>query len=220
VKLLERAVLVVAERVRAELAGLRKRLSAEGASKGLTGPKMLQLLVDRGLRAQIKSSNILTGAYYIDLVFDPAARPVKLALKDGTWIVPTQRGGTEQMLQKVSDILAKVDRIPFEQIGGDLCNTARAASSLLGHLDTNVMPAMQGVMARAETAMGALKDSLTALRDNVAAPDSALQETTRSTLEQFERAAFSLRTLADYLTTHPESLLRGRDSGSEPKGSK
>ena len=196
------------------------KLSAEGASKGLTGPKMLQLLVDRGLRAQIKSSNILTGAYYIDLVFDPAARPVKLALKDGTWIVPTQRGGTEQMLQKVSDILAKVDRIPFEQIGGDLSNTARAASSLLGHLDTNVMPAMQGVMARAETAMGALKDSLTALRDNVAAPDSALQETTRSTLEQFERAAFSLRTLADYLTTHPESLLRGRDSGSEPKGSK
>lgn len=197
-----------------------KKLSAEGARKGLTGPQTLQTLVDRGLRAQVKSSNILTGAYYIDLAFDPAAKPVKVELKDGTWIVPTQRGGTEQMLQKVSDILAKVDRIPFEQIGGDVSNTARAASSLLGHLDTNVMPAMQGVMARAETAMGALKDSLTALRDNVAAPDSAIQETTRSTLEQVERAAFSLRTLADYLSAHPESLIRGRASGSEPKGGK
>jgi paraquat-inducible protein B len=197
-----------------------KKLSAEGARKGLTGPQTLQTLVDRGLRAQVKSSNILTGAYYIDLVFDPAAKRVKVAMKESTWVVPTQRGGTEQMLQQVSDILAKVDRIPFEQIGGDVSNTARAASSLLGHLDTNVMPAMQGVMVRAETAMAALKDSLTALRDNVAAPDSAIQMATRNTLDQFERAAFSLRTLADYLNTHPESLIRGRDSGSEPRGGK
>jgi len=195
-----------------------KKLVAEGARKGLSGPQMLQALVDRGLRAQVKSSNLLTGAYYIDLAFDPAAKPVKLAPKDGVWIVPTQRGGTDLMLQKVTDILAKVDRIPFEQIGGDVSNTARAASSLLGHLDANVVPAMQGVMTRAETAMGALKDSLAALRDNVAAPDSALQQTTRSTLEQLDRAAFSLRTLADYLSTHPEALLRGRDSGPEPKG--
>lgn len=197
-----------------------KQLAAEGATKGLTGPQTLQALVDRGLRAQLKSSNLLTGAYYIDLVFDPAAKPIKLTAKDGVWIVPTQRGGTDQTLQKVNDILAKVDRIPFEQIGGDVRTTARAASSLLGHLDSNVVPAVQGVMTRAEVAMGALKDSLTALRDNVAAPDSAIQESTRNALEQLERAAFSLRTLADYLSSHPESLLRGRDSGPEPKGGK
>lgn len=197
-----------------------QKLAAEGARKGLSGPQTLQTLVGRGLRAQLKSSNLLTGAYYIDLAFDPAAKPVKLAAKDGVWVVPTQRGGTDQLLQRVSDILAKVDRIPFEQIGGDVSTTARAASSLLGHLDASVVPALQGAMARAEVAMAALKDSLTALRDNVAAPDSAIQETTRSTLEQVERAAFSLRTLADYLSSHPESLLRGRAAGPEPKGSK
>jgi paraquat-inducible protein B len=131
-------------------------------------------------------------------------------------VVPTERGGTEQIQGHVESILAKVDRIPFEAIGLDLDGATKKASSLLGHLDSNVMPAMQGVFAKAETAMAALRDSLAALRDNVAAPDSAIQQTTRSTLEQVERAAFSLRTLTDYLSNHPESLLRGRAKGTEP----
>jgi paraquat-inducible protein B len=193
------------------------KLVAEGARSGLDGPHMLQSLVDRGLRAQVKSSSILTGAYYIDLAWFPREKPVHVAAKDGVWVVPTERGGTEQMQAHLESVLAKVDRIPFEAIGADLDTATQRASALLGHLDGNVMPAMQGVFAKAETAMAALRDSLTALRDNVAAPDSAIQQTTRSTLEQVERAAFSLRTLADYLNSHPESLLRGRDKGTEPK---
>jgi paraquat-inducible protein B len=193
------------------------KLAAEGARNGLTGPQTLQALVDRGLRAQIKSSNILTGAYYIDLAWFPNAKPAHVTAKDGVWVVPTERGGSEQMQERVASILAKIDRIPFEEIGGDVHDATRAASSLLGHFDNAVVPAMQGVFARADTAMSALRDSLAALRDNVAAPDSAIQQTTRATLEQVERAAFSLRTLADYLSHHPESLVRGRASGSEPK---
>jgi paraquat-inducible protein B len=194
------------------------KLVAAGARTGLSGPQTLQSLVDRGLRAQIKSSNVLTGAYYVDLTWFPSAKPSRVIAKEGVWVVPTERGGSEQMQEHVASILAKVDRIPFEEIGGDLHDATRAASSLLGHLDNNVMPVMQGVLARADTAMSALRDSLVALRDNVAAPDSAIQQTTRSTLEQVERAAFSLRALTEYLNHHPESLVRGRDSGSEPKG--
>ncbi len=194
------------------------KLVAEGARAGLTPTQTLQSLVDRGLRAQIKSSNILTGAYYIDLAWFPHAKPSHVAAKEGVWVVPTERGGSEQMQEHVASILAKVDRIPFEEIGGDIHDATRAASSLLGHLDSNLMPAMAGVIARADTAMSALRDSLVALRDNVAAPDSAIQQSTRSTLEQIDRAAFSLRTLTDYLSHHPESLVRGRASGAEPKG--
>jgi len=194
------------------------KLAAAGARNGLTGPQTLQALVDRGLRAQIKSSNILTGAYYIDLAWFPNAKPAHVIAKEGVWVVPTERGGSEQMQERVASILSKIDRIPFEEIGGDVHDATRAASSLLGHFDSAVVPAMQGVFARADTAMSALHDSLAALRDNIAAPDSAIQQATRATLEQVERAAFSLRTLADYLGHHPESLVRGRASGSEPKG--
>lgn len=192
------------------------KLVTEGQHHNLSGPQMLQSLVDRGLRAQVKSSNILTGSYYIDLAWFPDAKPSHVVARDAVWVVPTERGGTEQIQGHVESILAKVDRIPFEAIGIDLDGATKKASALLGHLDSNVMPAMQGVFAKAETAMAALRDSLAALRDNVAAPDSAIQQTTRSTLEQVERAAFSLRTLTDYLSNHPESLLRGRAKGNEP----
>ena len=194
------------------------KLVAEGSRRGLSGPQMLQSLVDRGLRAQLKSSNILTGAYYIDLAWFPDAKPSHVVTKDDVWVVPTERGGTEQIQGHLESILAKVDRIPFEGIVADLDTATKHASTLLGHLDSNVMPAMQGVFVHAETAMGALRESLVSLRDNVAAPDSEIQQSTRSTLEQLERAAYSLRTLADYLGAHPESLLRGREHGAEPKG--
>jgi paraquat-inducible protein B len=193
------------------------KLVMEGTHRGLSGPEMLQLLVTRGLRAQIKSSNILTGSYYIDLAWFPRKGRTNVVAKQGVWVVPTEPGGSEKMEQHVESILAKVDRIPFDAIGGDISNATHAASLLFGHLDANVMPAMQGVLTRAEAAMGALRESLTALRDNVAAPDSAIQQSARSTLDQLDRAAFSLRSLTDYLQHHPESLVRGRASGAEPK---
>jgi paraquat-inducible protein B len=65
--------------------------------------------------------------------------------------------------------------------------------------------------------MEALREGLAAIRDNVAAADSPIQQSARTTLDELERAAFSLRGLADYLKHHPETILRGRDSGPEPK---
>ncbi|MEO8700327.1 MAG: MlaD family protein [Kofleriaceae bacterium] len=191
-------------------------LVEEGKLTGKTGPQVLQSLVDRGLRAQIKSSNFLTGAYYIDLAWFPTKR-ANIVVKEGVWVIPTERGGTEQMQEKVASILAKLDRIPFDQIGDNVGNATRAASALIGHLDQSVVPELQGTLTRADSAMAALRDSLTALRDHVAAPDSAIQQSARTTLEQLERAAFSLRGLADYLQHHPESLVRGRASPTEPK---
>ena len=90
----------------------------------------------------------------------------------------------------------------------------------LGHLDQDIVPQAQLLFGRAQGAMEALREGLTSLRDNIAAPDSAIQQSTRTTLEQLERAAFSLRGLADYIQRHPESLLRGRAPGRQPKPSR
>ena len=209
---------VYPERLGAAYVGLVE----EGARSGKTGPQMLQALVTRGLRAQLRSGNILTGSFYIALDWFPAERGKSAVpnVQDGVWIVPTVRGGTEQIQDTVASILAKVDKIPFDAIGGDVRDASRAAATLLGHLDRDVVPQTQAMFVRAEGAMGALREVLTSLRDNVAAPDSAIQQSTRTTLEQLERAAFSLRGLTDYIKQHPESLLRGRAPGRQPKPSR
>jgi paraquat-inducible protein B len=190
----------------------------EGQRRGKTGPQMLQSLVSRGLRAQLRSASLITGQLFIALRWFPVGRTAApVAERDGVWVVPTERGGTDQIQDQVESIVAKIDKIPFDAIGGDTRDAMHAATKLLGHLDREVVPSAQQLVDQAGAAMTALRDGVSALRDNVAAPDSAIQQTTRSTLEQLENAARSLRGLADYLQHHPESLLRGRASGPEPR---
>ncbi len=196
-------------------------LIEEGASSGKTGPEMLQGLVSRGLRAQLRSGNILTGSFYIALDWFPAERgkAASAPAKDGVWVVPTVRGGTEQIQDTVASILAKVDKIPFDAIGSDVRDASRAAATLLGHVDQDIVPQAQLLFGRAGAAMEAMREGIASLRDNIAAPDSAIQQSARTTLEQLDRAAFSMRALADYIKSHPESLLRGRAPGRQPKPS-
>jgi paraquat-inducible protein B len=191
-------------------------LTTEGAQTGKSGPEMLQALVGRGLRAQLRSANLLTGSFFIALTIEPNAKKLTVAMQDGAWTVPSERGGTDQIQDQVASIVAKIDRIPFDAIGNDVHDATRAASSLMGHIDRDVVPDAKLLVGQAEIAVQALRDSLAAIRDNVAAPDSPIQQSARTTLDELGRAAFSLRGLAEYLKQHPESLLRGRDSGTEP----
>jgi paraquat-inducible protein B len=191
-------------------------LTTEGAQTGKSGPEMLQALVGRGLRAQLRSANLLTGSFFIALTLRPNADKLTVAMRDGAWTVPSERGGTDQIQDQVASIVAKIDRIPFDAIGNDVHDATHAASSLMGHIDRDVVPDTKKLVGEAEIAVEALRAGLAAIRDNVAAPDSPIQQSARTTLEQLDRAAFSLRGLAEYLKQHPESLLRGRDSGPEP----
>jgi paraquat-inducible protein B len=206
------AATVFPERLGAAYAGL----VSEGARTGKTGPEMLQALVPRGLRAQLRSGNLLTGTFFIALVLDPAAKAATVTPREGTWVIPSEAGGADQIQDQVGDIVSKIDKIPFDQIGTDVHDATRAASTLLGHVDHDVVPDAKKLVAQAQLAMAALREGLAAIRDNVAAPDSPIQQSARSTLEELDRAAFSLRGLADYLKHHPETILRGRDSGTEP----
>ena len=191
-------------------------LVIEGQQLGKSGPEMLQALVARGLRAQVRSGNLLTGQNFITLAILPDQRKLDVAMRDGTWVVPTERGGTDMIQDQIASIVAKVDKIPFDAIGGDVRDAAKSASTLLGHLDHDVVPDTKKMVDQAQLAMEALREGLAAIRDNVAAADSPIQQSARTTLEELERAAFSLRGLADYLKHHPETILRGREDGPEP----
>lgn len=68
-----------------------------------------------GLRAALKSSNLLTGALYIDLDFYPNAKPWKGPdVISGIPIMPTVSGGLAQLQQKVTAVLDKLNALPLE----------------------------------------------------------------------------------------------------------
>ncbi|HYQ71516.1 MAG TPA: MlaD family protein, partial [Gammaproteobacteria bacterium] len=51
--------------------------------------KILERLVDRGLRAQLKTGNILTGKLYVDIAFFPDAGKAEIRMADGYKVLPT-----------------------------------------------------------------------------------------------------------------------------------
>lgn len=192
------------------LGGAYKTLREEGEKQGKTGGDMLQALVPRGLRAQLRSGNLLTGQSFVALAMMNNPPPAMVPAVPNAWVVPTVRGGTDQIQDQVASIVSKIDRIPFDKIGDNANDAAQAASTLMKALGRDVVPDAKKTLEQAQLAMAALREGLASLRDNVASSDAPLQQSMRSTLDELERAAMSLRGLADYLKHHPETIVRGR----------
>jgi paraquat-inducible protein B len=180
-----------------------EKMGAE--TPGHPAGRLLQSLVQRGLRAQLRTSNLLTGQLYVALDVFPKAPHVEFELGNPTDI-PTTPGNLDQLQQQITSIVTKIDSIPFEKIGADLRTSLQSASSLMTRLDKQVAPEAQAMLRQANK-------SLTDI-SNLLAPDSALPTNSQRAMEELARAARSLRALSDYLQANPEALLRGR--GPDP----
>lgn len=163
--------------------------------------KLLAALVKRGTRAQLRIGNLLTGQLYVAMVEFPNAKPVTFKMEDEPFI-PTVPNNLDQLQQQLSNIVAKLDRVPFDAIGAELSGALRAASSLVRRMDTQLAPEAQALLRQANRSLAAV--------GGLVAPDSALPQNTDTALRELARAARSLRELADYLQVNPEALLKGR----------
>ena len=144
-------------------------------------------LVAAGLRAQLKTGNLLTGQLFVSLDIFPDAKPATLDWSQTPLQIPTQPGTMNVLESRISDIVAKVSQIPFKEMGDNLNHT------LIG-------------------AQGALTNASVLLNNagQMVAPNSVLDAQLNSTLQQVGGAAQALRLLADYLERHPEALLKGK----------
>ena len=172
-----------------------------------TPDTFFRMLIERNLRAQLRTGNLITGQLFVSLDFDPKAQKVVVPAGQSPLEIPTSRGEFDQIQEQLSSIVTKLDAIPFDQIGNNLNATLKSADELVKKLDGEVLPDVQKAVQEAHRTLGAATDALS--------DDSRLQTDVRGTMDEVGRAARSLRTLADYLQRHPESLLRGRPSGEQ-----
>ncbi len=71
--------------------------------------------IAQGLRASMKSANLLTGSMYVDLDFYPYEIPWKGPLEvAGHKLLPTVSGGFAQIQQKLMTTLDKINNLPIE----------------------------------------------------------------------------------------------------------
>lgn len=187
--------------------------------------KMLEGLLSRGFRAQLKTGNLLTGKQIVILDFFPDAEPATMKEEDGIAVFPTVTTPMAEISDKFMQILDKLDNLPLEQIGKDLQDTLHGAkqiaespeilkairnlnatlqetSLLVSDLRTKVTPEINAVLEEARQSLANAEHMLNA--------DSPLQVKMNTALQEISGAARSLRLLMNYLEQHPESLLRGK----------
>ncbi|MBU4612953.1 MCE family protein [Achromobacter sp. GG226] len=200
----EFAVLVDANLFPLRLGEVYERLAA--SPLGVQSERdALATLVQRGLRAQLRTGNLLTGQLYVVLDFFPDAKPATLP-PGNPLTVPTTPGELDQLQQQVVSIVTKLEKLPLDQIAKELQNTLANTTRLIGRLDTQVAPEAQATLRQ-------LTRTLTDVSALVA-EDGSLPLGVDRTMQELARAARSLRVLADYLQANPQSLLRGR--GQDP----
>ncbi|AOK51863.1 mammalian cell entry protein [Burkholderia stagnalis] len=184
-----------------ERLGRRFRESIE--SKGEPARReIVERLVARGLRGQLRTGNLLTSQLYVALDFFPKAPAVKIDAARVPLELPTVANELEELQVQVADIAKKLDKVPFEQIGKNLNSTLANADRLFKQLDSQVMPEARDTLSAAKQTFSAAEATLQ--------QDSPMQSDVRGALKELTRTLQSLNALSDYLERHPESLLKGK----------
>lgn len=171
---------------------------------------IVQGLVKRGMRAQLRTGNLLTGQLYVALDFFPKAPPpTDINLEGAMPELPTTPGTFDALQAKLGDIVNRIDKVPFDQIGQDLRTAMASMNAMMASADKLVAQLNGDVAPQVLAALQDARRTLTAANGTLAS-DAPLQQDTRRMLQELTRTAVSLRALTDYLERHPEALLRGK----------
>ncbi|MDX2168612.1 MAG: MlaD family protein [Deltaproteobacteria bacterium] len=162
---------------------------------------VINRLVAHGIRAQLQTGNLLTGALFVTFDFHPEAPPATVDWSTQPPRLPTAPGQFQALEARLANIVKKIDEMPLQAIGNDLRKS-------IADLDRLLVGA-EATLDKADT----LVDNADALIQNanrMVEPNSLLGTELATTLQELTRAARSLRVLTDYLERHPEALIRGK----------
>jgi len=177
------------------------------------GRALVDSLVAHGMRAELKTGNLLTGQKYVALDFHTEVPPDHVGWDAHPAIFPTTSAALDEIQDSVGSIAKKLGKVPFDQISARLVTTMatldytlKNADRLIHQVDGTIAPEISATLKEAQGAMRNAKDAL--------AQDAPLQSDLSATLLQLSRSAKSVSALVDYLERHPESLLRGKPKDS------
>jgi paraquat-inducible protein B len=114
-------------------------------------------------------------------------------------------------------VLDKIDKLPLDEVVGslkkdldELGGTLTDARKLIKTTDTELVPTIKTDLEGLQRVIGKLETAIDHADANITGPNAPAQQDLRDALNEFARAARSIRVLVDYLERHPESPIRGK----------
>src|SRR4029077_11987516 len=137
------------------------RLSAKQAAAGETLERSIQerraflqaMVEKRGMRAQLRSGNLITGQLYVAFDFFPDAPKAKIDWSGDPTELPVVPSTVSDIEAKLTGIVAKLHKLPLGAIGADLTKalvsldqTLQDASKALNRIDAELTPGLKTML--------------------------------------------------------------------------
>lgn len=177
-------------------------------------------MIGNGLRATLKSGNLLTGALFVDLNFqrDNTGDYDKATFEDRL-VIPTTPSGLAQIEQKVSSLLDKLNSLQVEPILQGMDNSMQQSEVLLREIrdlanSVNQLvndPETQRVPANINQTLAELREAITGL-----SPDSQAYQELNRTLQSLEKLLRDLQPIARTLGEQPNALIFNPPPADDP----
>jgi paraquat-inducible protein B len=162
----------------------------------------LDKLVTSGMRAQLKTGNLLTGQLVVSLDIFKNAAPAKVDWSGAVAVIPTVPTPIEEITANLTQLAEKIGKLPVEQIGEDLRGSLAALRKTLDKAE-GVGPALTDTLQQAERTLSST--------DALIGPDSTVNSELRRALLELSEAARALGLAAEQIQTQPQSLIFGKE---------
>jgi paraquat-inducible protein B len=195
-----------------------ERVTGLGQRVFKTDDEAMTALLALGLHASLQTSSLITGSQMIAIEFDKDAPATEMVKEDNEYVIPsTEASGFAQLAAAATDVLNKINAMPFSQIGANLngflgsLNKATEGPQLkeaVDNLATALASAQRTLNNFNKLAQSA--DKLTASVDSGYGNDTKFHRDLDRLLVQTDETVRAVRSLADILSRHPEALIKGR----------
>lgn len=132
------------------------------------GEQGFENALQQGLRASIKSGNLLTGKMFVDLDYYPDSLYTGIEQRGGRVVLPTVHTGLERLQDKVAALLDKFNELNIDELVTKVGKTSDEATRILGkvgetseeatHALSNMNHAMVSSKGVVADAQGTLKE--------------------------------------------------------------
>jgi len=212
-----------------------ERILTRGEEDAESPYHIMNTLVERGLRAQLRTGSLLTGQLYVELDMHPDTSIVLHGEDTEVPEIPTIAAANfDAITAAIERFVARLDEVEIEKIGNELLSTLRGANRVVNNPDIpGVVADLQDSLRRfrsivkkvdeanlkeainaGHVALDKLEETLS-LTSRVLEPGSPLQYNVIKLTAELEETARSIRQLVETLERNPQSLIFGKEIEGE-----
>ncbi|MEG3754825.1 intermembrane transport protein PqiB [Psychromonas arctica] len=172
-----------------------------------------------GLKGQLKSGNLLTGALFIDTEFDTPNPDFKITKVGEYDVFPTKKGGLAMIQEQISSFMDKFNKIPLNEVAGSMTKTMNSLNQTLTSAN-NTFDKLNEIISQKEiqTIPADVQTSLQQLQQTLAgfSPNSVMYNDLEQTLDKVEKVMLELQPVLKQINDKPNSLIFGEDQVADP----